>query len=138
MGYDGGFELSAEDILNNKWVILFYFAVLLVLIVLIVWYFKTMTNKSSEHYYGYGMPNSYQVLASGPDVRFQEFTGTNQGDTPVNMATIKQMYPGITKGAAERMMAMRKKKERMTASQEPPVFYDISQQLGEYQYASQF
>lgn len=124
--YDGG-DFSAKDLLENKGAVLLYFAVLLLLVIMVVWYLKMMSSGSSEHYYGYGMPDSYQVLASGPDVRFQEFSGTNQGSTPINLATVKQMYPGIVKP-----------KERLTAMREAPVFYDISQTLGAYQYATQF
>lgn len=125
--YDGGFDFNADSVLANKNVILLYFALLLILVLMVVWYLKKSNSSSSEHYYGYGMPDSYQVLASGPDLRFQEFTGTNQGSTPVNMATVKQMYPGLLKP-----------KERMTAMREAPVFNDISQTLAEYQYATQF
>src|ERR1700678_519796 len=126
--YDGGTgDLSPHAILENNGVVLLYFSALLLLIIMIVWFLRNMS--SSEHYYGYGMPNTYQVLASGPDVRFQELSGTNQGNTPINMATVKQTYPGLFK---------RQKGERLTARPEPPVFYDISQTLGEYQYASQY
>lgn len=126
---DGGMDYSAQSILENKAVVVFYFALLLLLVVMVVFYMRNMMAAKSEHYYGYGMPDSYQVLASGPDVRFQEFTGTNQGNTPVNMATVKQMYPGIAGGATE----------RLTASRDGPDYlHDISQTLAEYQFASQF
>lgn len=125
--YDGGFDLNADGLLANKNLVVLYFAILIVLVFMVVWYLKLSAKSSSEHYYGYGMPDSYQVLASGPDVRFQQFTGTNQGETPVNMATVKQMYPGLLKP-----------KERLTSMREPPVFNDISQTLGAYQYATQF
>ena len=125
--FEGGFDLSAQGLLENKGLVLLYFAILLVLIFLAVWYLRSCTVKS-EHYYGYGMPDTYQVLAAGPDVRFQELTGTNQGSTPINMATVKQMYPGIIKSNGERLTSMR----------ESPVFNEISQTLGEYQYATQF
>lgn len=123
---DGG-DFSAQEILENKTAVVVYFAALLVLIIIIMWTLRKNTTKSSEHYFGYGMPNSYQVLAGAPDIRFQEFSGTNQGSTPVNTATVKQLYPEL-----------RSKSERLTGSREPPVFYDISQTLAEYQYASQF
>jgi uncharacterized protein (DUF779 family) len=122
--YTGAESFSAEGILGNKSIVLLYFSMLLVLVVLIVWYLK---QGSSEHYFGYGMPKSIQFAAGAPDIRFQEFTGTNQGSTPMNIPTVKQMYPGLIS-----------RKERLTAMREPPVFWDISQTLGEYQYASQF
>lgn len=124
----GGLDFSADGLLSSKPLVLSYFIVLILLLFVMVWYMKACSSKK-ENYYGYGMPDTPQVLASGPDVRFQEFTGTNQGSTPLNMATVKQMYPGIADASGS---------ERLTAMMEHPVFYDISQTLGEYQYASQF
>jgi len=134
--YGGG--LDAQAILENKAVIVLYFAVLLILIIMIVWNLKTISSASSEHaYFGYGLPNSIQYAAGAPDVRFQELTMTNQGSTPTNMAEIKQLYPGVVNPRNERLMNKRKR-ERLTSMRESPVFYDISQTLAEYQYATQF
>lgn len=113
---------EAQKILNDHNVRLLYFAVLIVLVALIAWYTKP---KSSERYVGKGAGLTEQSVFSGPDVRFAgQFTGTNQGpNAPL----------GIDGNSGNSRSG-----ERLTASREPPVFYDISQTLGAYQYASQF
>ena len=122
-------KYSAKAIMSSDAVKMLYFAVLIVLVILIVWYLRSGTQSSgAENYYGYGMPDTYQVLASGPNVRFQQLTGTNQGSTPIDTPTIKQLYPGL----------MTTKREQLTAMRQSPAFFDISNTLGEYQYASQF
>lgn len=127
MHYDGGTEFTAKSILDNQGLVLLYFAVLILLVFMMVWHLKVLVSKtSSEHYYGYGMPDTIQFAAGAPNIRFQEFTGTNQGSTPVNMATIKQMYPGVLP------------KERLTSMRESPVFYDISSTLDAYQQGTRY
>src|SRR4051812_36533183 len=86
---------TADKVLQNKSVIVWYFAILLILVFLMVWWMPKPMG-GSEHYFGYGMPDSPQVLASGPTMRqAAQFTGTNQGENPITTADVKQLNPGV-------------------------------------------
>lgn len=124
--YEGGtFSEDAKSLIESPVVIMFYFAILIVVVILMLMHLRKMGG--AENYTGYPTPQTVQSILAGPNLRFQEFTGTNQGSTPINIPTLKQLHPNLPGG-----------KERLTAMRESPVFYDISQTLGEYQYASQF
>lgn len=111
----------AQDVTGNKLLVCIYFAVLIVIVLIIL--YKSMSDKS-ENIIGKPVPDTVQSILGGPDLRFaSQLSATNMGRNPVYVQDVKRMYPNA---------------ENMTADREPPVFYDISQTLGEYQYATQF
>lgn len=131
MNYSGSGADEAQKILDNSNVKVIYFAILIILVALVAWYLKPKNGERMEvgSYYGYGLPYTPQSIASGPDLRFQEFSMTNQDTVPTpTVPSLIQagLVPGI------------KPAERLTARREAPVFYDISRALGSYQDASQY
>lgn len=106
-------ELS--KLMNNPYVKFLYYAVLLVLVVMIFHY-----SKKSEHYIGTGLPYSTGAITSGATQRFGTgFSSTDQGSTP--------SYSDL-----------RHNSEYLTSSREPPVFWDISNMLADYQKVAQY
>lgn len=102
-----------------------WFAIVLVLLILVTWYLKVLAFKG-ENLIGGGVQD--KVFTSGATQRFaQEMSQPGQGQyTTVRNAEIKEILPGVIPGRSE----------RLTASREAPVFYDVSDMLGAYQGAT--
>lgn len=106
----------ARQIVDNEWVQLIYYSVLMVLVAIIFYHVHVM---SSENYIGQGLAYSTGAITSGATQRFGTgFTSTDQGATP----SFNDLQG----------------REYLTSSREPPVFWDISNLLAEYQYATQY
>lgn len=117
MGGDGEY---AKKIMDNPWVQLTYYAVLILLVFIIVWY---MMKPSSERLLGSGVQD--QVFTSGATMRRlgQEPTSTNQGEyTIVHNAELKELVPGIVGNSQERLVNERGE----------PDFWEISSELDAY------
>jgi len=114
-------------VLESKPTRVIYFAVLLLAVLLILGMMASATMKSSEHLIGVGSGLTEQSLFSGPTIRRlgQEFTSTNQGDsTTVYIPDVLETVPGVLTAPSS---------ERLVNDREPPVFYDIGDELGAYQ-----
>lgn len=112
---------------NSEPVRFWYFAVLIVLVLLITFYLFKLSSKG-ENFLGGGVQD--QVFTSGATMRRlgQEFSQPGQGEhTTVYNAEIKEMLPGVVPSRTP---------ERLVSEREPPVFYDVSAELGAYQAAS--
>lgn len=120
---------QANKLVSDPTVRVVYFAVLIFLVLMIVYYVKAEADASgAEHYYGYPLPKTIQYAAGGPDLRFQEFTSTNQGSTPDNIPTYLQTHPNAL-GGSEHMM---------TGERQAPDFWTVSNILGAYQYVNEY
>lgn len=116
----GGNDEYAKKIMENQWVRLTYYAVLILLVFMITYY---MMKPSSERLLGSGVQD--QVFTSGATMRrlAQEPTSTNQGEyTIVHNAELKELVPGIVGNSQECLVNERGE----------PDFWEIPSELDAY------
>lgn len=116
--------MDPTKILDNSTVQVVYYAILIIALFMMVYYLKNLSSKQ-EDIIGSGLVYSTGAITSGATQRFATYpTSTDMGAAPTYNADLR--HPSKLKS------------EFLTATREPPVFWDISQTLGEYQYATQF
>jgi hypothetical protein len=85
------FEFVNDNGFKFAWALLIVVMLVVITGVLLGIFGKKESMSANEAYVGYGSPSTFQSVVSGPSQRFgSEFTGTNQGAIPDNLAAARQ------------------------------------------------